>query len=47
MQLVERLNRSLKRKDLKKAYNIYLRMQARGYPQALLTTDQKILCINQ
>jgi len=45
MQLVEKLNRSLKRKDLKKAYNIYSRMQARGYPQALL--DSSLLRIKR
>ena len=36
MQLVEELNRSLRSKNLKRAYNIYTRMQARKYPQALL-----------
>ena len=36
MQLVEELNRSLRSKNLKRAYNIYSRMQARAYPQALL-----------
>ena len=36
MQLVEELNRSLSSKNLKRAYNIYSRMQAKEYPQALL-----------
>ena len=36
MQLVEELNRSLRSKNLKRAYNIYSRMQARAYPEALL-----------
>ena len=36
MKLVEELNRSLRSKNLKRAYNIYSRMQARAYPQALL-----------
>ncbi len=39
MQLVKELNRSLRSKNLKKAYNIYSRMQARAYPQALLDTS--------